>query len=491
MNPELWLVIGKPAQRAMRAEWQADDPDAFAAQEERRSSWRRAKRGGVVACGVVAGSGELPGSSSVSDGHVCVPRALAVRAINDDPAVSSDGGLAAQRSRRRCVACVETLVQQARALIMSGTHGHVFLELCCSSDSELAAAAVEHSVAIRVTTSEDLRLASTWCAIPCTVGTHFRWINDTYKLVVAAIGLCRHAVRIGGGFCWEWTNDNEFRDLVIVRNFFAKCDTSSCLVSTAAVGQQFVDSEGSVSYVKKKLKIVTTRPKLIEVMAPYARLPEQLGPADFRPCCEKVCADSAFYTPFFAELVWRALRTVVVMPARNRADLVPEGCFPASKPSMPLWCAMLTRTISLMCEEAQEPEAKEAMAKEVAYYVERGTWDISRVRELSGWMRDDAYTEVLVGRLFVALGVKFAELAKSEQKFRARAVYQGNNIWSRSGRSVYEIFDEVSNSPSSLTAARTAMAVGMMRGMRASYRDASNAVVAGFDRCRTWCDKSR
>ena len=61
----------------MRAEWQADDPDAFAAQEERRSSWRRAKRGGVVACGVVAGSGELPGAF--------VPRALVVRAINDDP----------------------------------------------------------------------------------------------------------------------------------------------------------------------------------------------------------------------------------------------------------------------------------------------------------------------------------------------------------------------------------------------------------------------
>ena len=74
----------------MRAKWQADDPDAFAAQEERRSSWRRAKRGGVVACGVVAGWGELPGSSSAGDGHACLPRAFAVRAIHDDPAVSSD-----------------------------------------------------------------------------------------------------------------------------------------------------------------------------------------------------------------------------------------------------------------------------------------------------------------------------------------------------------------------------------------------------------------
>ena len=233
-------------------------------------------------------------------------------------------------------------------------------------------------------------------------------------------------------------------------------------------------------YVKKKWKIVTTRPRISEVMAPYARIPEHLGPADFRPCSGKVCADSAFYTPIFSELVWRALRTVVVMPARTRADPVPEGCLPAGKPSLPLWCAMVTRTISLKSEEAQEPEAKEAVAKEVAYHVERGTWDLLRVRELSEWMRDDAYSEVLVGRVFVTLGVKFAEMAKSERKFPARAVYQGNNIWSRSGRSVYEIFDEVSNSPSSLTAARTAMAIGMLRRMRVSYRDASNAYLVAL-----------
>ena len=81
---------------------------------------------------------------------------------------------------------------------MSGTHGHVFLELCCASDSELAAAVVEHSVAIRVTSSEDLQLANTrcalhrvlrickaydvvvdiWVSIPCTAGTPFRRINE-------------------------------------------------------------------------------------------------------------------------------------------------------------------------------------------------------------------------------------------------------------------------------------------------------------------------
>ena len=87
---------------------------------------------------------------------------------------------------------------------------------------------VEHSVAIRVTSFEDLKLTSMrpalhcllmickahdvvvdiWVSIPCIAGTPFRRINEklgaetgdlamTYKLVAAAVGLCRHAARIG------------------------------------------------------------------------------------------------------------------------------------------------------------------------------------------------------------------------------------------------------------------------------------------------------
>ena len=74
-EPELWLIIGKAAQRVVRAKWRADDLDAFVARVERRSSWRRATRGGVVACGVqgplVDGGGELPGAGSAGDGHAC------------------------------------------------------------------------------------------------------------------------------------------------------------------------------------------------------------------------------------------------------------------------------------------------------------------------------------------------------------------------------------------------------------------------------------
>ena len=44
------------------------------------------------------------------------------------------------------------------------------------------------------------------------------------------------------------------------------------------------------------------------------------------------------------------------------------------------------------------------LSKEVASHAERGLWDLLKVRELSEWMRNDVYSEVLVGRMFVQLG---------------------------------------------------------------------------------------
>ena len=46
----------------------------------------------------------------------------------------------------------------------------------------------------------------------------------------------------------------------------------------------------------------------------------------------------------------------------------------------------------------------DAVAKEVVFHAERGAWDLSLVRELSEWMRNDVYSEVPVGRMFCELG---------------------------------------------------------------------------------------
>ena len=68
-------------------------------------------------------------------------------------------------------------------------------------------------------------------------------------LVVAVVGLCRHAVEIGDAFSCKRSNGNELWSLLVVRNHVAKCGITFCWDSTAAVGQQLVDREG-VSYVK-------------------------------------------------------------------------------------------------------------------------------------------------------------------------------------------------------------------------------------------------
>ena len=205
---------------------------------------------------MVDGGGELPGAGSAGDGHACLPCAP-VPAINNDPVVTSEGGLLAQRARRRCDTCVETLVQQARTPIMSGIHGHAFLELCYASDSEVTAVVVEHSVVIRVTSFEDVQLTSRRPASYCLlmICKEYEvvaniWVFDPMHCWHAYVGLRRHAVRIAGGFSWEWINDNELWDSVVVRNLFARCGSFSCLVSTAAVGQEFVDRKGGVFYVK-------------------------------------------------------------------------------------------------------------------------------------------------------------------------------------------------------------------------------------------------
>ena len=157
-------------------------------------------------------------------GIPCAP----VRATNDDRFVLSDGGLLAQRARRRCVAYDETLVRQARTSMLSGVLGHAFLDLCRVSDSEVTAVVVEHSVVIRDSCFDDLQPMSTWRAmrrllricnahdgvvgtrvlIPCIAGTPFRRLDEklgaetgdfvmSYKSVVAAVETSRHAVGFG------------------------------------------------------------------------------------------------------------------------------------------------------------------------------------------------------------------------------------------------------------------------------------------------------
>ena len=96
-----------------------------------------------------------------------------------------------------------------------------------------------------------------WTLIPCEDGAPCRRIHKneklsveiggldtTCKLTAAAVGLCRHDVRICDGCCWVWSNGSDIWKRVIVRNLFSWCGSFSCLVS------KVVDSEGEMFCAK-------------------------------------------------------------------------------------------------------------------------------------------------------------------------------------------------------------------------------------------------
>lgn len=97
-------------------------------------------------------------------------------------------------------------------------------------------------------------------------------------------------------------------------------------------------------------------------------------------------------------------------------------------------------------------------------------------------MSDSSIPEAVVGRVFLILGVKNWEQAANY--YPARAVFQDNNVRTKSGRAPCEVFEEISNALASITAARCALAVGILQKMIATFRDAYQAYLQ--IRCDTW-----
>eukprot|EP00959_Pyramimonas_sp_CCMP1952_P261965 5477959-Pyramimonas_sp.AAC.1 len=90
-------------------------------------------------------------------------------------------------------------------------------------------------------------------------------------------------------------------------------------------------------------------------------------------------------------------------------------------------------------------------------------------------MADDSCTDAVVGRVFVILGCRSRQMDEDQWRYRVRAVFQGNNKWTRTGRNACAIFEDVSDSPASLMAARCALAVAFLTSMSCTYRDAHQA----------------
>ena len=138
-------------------------------------------------------------------------------------------------------------------------------------------------------------------------------------------------------------------------------------------------------------------------------------------------------------------------------------------------CALVTRVVKPKSKEADCEGAREAIRKELAKMnnVERPVWDVNDVYSLADLYKDPNLSEAMLGRVFAILGIKGAETQDPEWK--GRIVFQGSNIRTKTGVSAVDLFEEVANAPASFAAARTALAVGALKGMDATLRDAEAA----------------
>ena len=148
-------------------------------------------------------------------------------------------------------------------------------------------------------------------------------------------------------------------------------------------------------------------------------------------------------------------------------------------PSVPIWCSLVTRTISFKSAEGKSEEGMQAVQKEKEGLDKHDTFDYDSGRSFRDWMNDPKVPEAMIGRVFCILGRKHSELEGTnradESILKCRAVFQGSNVRTKTGRAAHVIYEEVSNAPATLAAARCMLAVAILLQLTVTFRDVAQA----------------
>ena len=142
---------------------------------------------------------------------------------------------------------------------------------------------------------------------------------------------------------------------------------------------------------------------------------------------------------------------------------------------MPIWCALVTRVAKPNSPEAQCLGADAAMKKELHNMNSKKVWDVDDVYSLDDLLKDKKISQAMLGCAFAILGIRGEEPVDGLKSWKARIVFQGSNVRTKTGTSAADIFEEVSSAPASFAAARAALAVAALKGFSATLRDAETA----------------
>ena len=138
---------------------------------------------------------------------------------------------------------------------------------------------------------------------------------------------------------------------------------------------------------------------------------------------------------------------------------------------------MVIRIVQTKSPEASCDGARKAVNAERGKMEKRSVWDTSDVYSLRDLYKTPNFSECMLGRVFQILGIKGDEMAEDdpERIWKARIVFQGSNVHTKTGTPATEWYEEVSNALASFAAARCWLAVGAMKGFASTLRDAESA----------------
>eukprot|EP00971_Amphidinium_carterae_P336445 6472816-Amphidinium_carterae.3 len=142
----------------------------------------------------------------------------------------------------------------------------------------------------------------------------------------------------------------------------------------------------------------------------------------------------------------------------------------------PLW-GLVTRQIFQNEQEFHSEGCQAALREEHEKLLKRGVWDTSSVCELRDLYKDRSQEDFLLGQVFPIMGEKFAEEGEQQRQYKARIVFAGDRVKTKSGCDPIDLYTEMSNSPTTLAAARACIGAGVSDGHTVSVRDVSQAYI--------------
>ena len=392
-------------------------------------------------------------------------------------------------------------------------HDRLLLEYCCSPDSKIGQQAENFPGCEVIRLTEEINMTSEggylwaesqilkapkstyifmWSAIPCTPGSPWQRINRlkpgvsanieaqivvTKKLVSNFTRLARLVLQRGGDVAFEWPAQCSMWELPEVASMISELSLNKVRLDGCAVG---LHSSKGVP-IKKPWTVATSSPKLFDRFEPLRCTNDH----EHCPCAGGETKRTELYTDTMVGHIHmavdeeakdrRARISMAVMEkvaedARLEAQLSEYGGpdaetqLPADghRPkvmSEPLWCSMVTKTLSPKDPLRHDPRAKAAIQKELSDLRGVPTWDEVNVMEGAQAAKD--YPDAHFARMFAILGIKhYEESDESLHAWRARCVLSGDAIKTASGD--WAIFNELGSVPANMTACRALLAAYCM-----------------------------